>query len=179
VTGRGTGLDEVGWRHKAEVIQKALDLHRPNPTDALDLLSKVGGFEIGGLAGVIIAGAASRIPVILDGFIAGAAALLASLLAPPVRHFLIAGHCSAEPGHVAILQHLGLRPYLDLEMRLGEGTGAALAIGLCRAALAAYNEMATFKSAGVSTSTGMSDVGSQISGFEQSDIRDLTSEIHD
>ncbi|MFQ5828720.1 MAG: nicotinate-nucleotide--dimethylbenzimidazole phosphoribosyltransferase [Candidatus Methylomirabilia bacterium] len=150
VTGRGTGIDAATRQRKVSVITRALELNRPNPRDGLDVLAKVGGFEIGGLAGVIVAGATHRIPVILDGFIAGAAALVAHALKPEVRHFLLAAHRSAEPGHNAILARLGLRPYLDLGLRLGEGTGAALAISLVRAAVAIYTEMATFKSAGVS-----------------------------
>lgn len=150
VTGRGTGVDEAAWKRKVAVVSQALDVNRPEPTDAFDVLHKVGGFEIGGLVGVIVAGAARRIPVVLDGFIAGAAALVAVTLKPEVRHFLLASHCSAEPGHRVILEHLRLRPYLDLEMRLGEGTGAALAFTLIRAAVRIYTEMATFKSAGVS-----------------------------
>lgn len=150
VTGRGTGIDEATWQRKVAVIQRALDVNRPDPRDGLDVLAKVGGFEIGGLAGVILAGAARRIPVVLDGFITGAAALIAHALKPEVRHYLLASHCSAEPGHRAILDRLGLEPYLDLGLRLGEGTGAALAFSLIRAAVAIYSEMATFKSAGVS-----------------------------
>lgn len=150
VTGRGTGIDEGAWKRKVAVVGQALDVNRPEPTDALDVLQKVGGFEIGGLVGVILAGAARRIPVVLDGFIAGAAALLAVGLQPETRHFLLASHCSVEPGHRVVLEHLRLRPYLDLDMRLGEGTGAALAFTLIRAALRIYTEMATFKSAGVS-----------------------------
>jgi nicotinate-nucleotide--dimethylbenzimidazole phosphoribosyltransferase len=150
VTGRGTGIDEAAWKRKVAVIRKALAVNRPDRADALGVLAKVGGFEIAGLVGVILAGAASRIPVVVDGFIAGAAALVAVGLKKEVRHFLLASHCSAEPGHRVILEHLGLRPYLDLEMRLGEGTGAALAFVLIQAAVKIYTEMATFKSAGVS-----------------------------
>jgi nicotinate-nucleotide--dimethylbenzimidazole phosphoribosyltransferase len=150
VTGRGTGIDEAAWQRKVAVIQRALEVNRPDPRDGLDVLAKVGGFEIGGLAGVILAGAAHRIPVVLDGFITGAAALIAHALKPEVSHYLLASHCSAEPGHRAILDRLGLDPYLNLGLRLGEGTGAALAFSLIRAAVAIYSEMATFKSAGVS-----------------------------
>ena len=125
-------------------------MNQPDPGDGLDVLAKVGGFEIAGLVGVILAGAAHRIPVVLDGFIAGAAALIAHALKPEVSHFLLASHCSAEPGHRAVLARLGLEPYLNLGLRLGEGTGAVLAFSLIRAALAIYTEMATFKSAGVS-----------------------------
>ncbi|MBI4589657.1 MAG: nicotinate-nucleotide--dimethylbenzimidazole phosphoribosyltransferase [Candidatus Rokubacteria bacterium] len=154
VTGRGTGIDEATWQRKVAVIRRALAVNQPDPTDGLDVLAKVGGFEIGGLVGVILSAAAARIPVVVDGFIAGAAALIAVTLKPEARPFLLASHCSAEPGHRVILGHLGLKPYLDLELRLGEGTGAALAFTLIQAAVKVYTEMATFKSAGVSTSRG-------------------------
>jgi len=150
VTGRGTGVDDATWRRKVEVVKRALAVNRPDGTDGLDVLAKVGGLEIAGLAGVMLAGAAHRIPIILDGFIAGAAALAAVALKPEARHYLIAAHRSVEPGHGHVLAALGLTPYLDLGMRLGEGTGAALGIGLARAAVAILTEMATFKSAGVS-----------------------------
>jgi nicotinate-nucleotide--dimethylbenzimidazole phosphoribosyltransferase len=149
VTGRGTGVDETGWRRKVDVVRRALDVNRPDAGDGIDVLTKVGGFEIGGLAGVILAGAAHRVPVAVDGFIAAAAALVAVALAPAARDVLFASHRSAEPGHDVALGHLGLAPYLDLSMRLGEGTGAALFIHLARAAALLYTEMATFKSAGV------------------------------
>ena len=149
VTGRGTGLDDAGRARKVAVVRRALEVNRPDAADGLDVLAKVGGFEIAGLAGVILAGAARRVPVAIDGFIAGAAALIAVTLAPAARHALMASHRSAEPGHTLALAHLGLTPYLDLDMRLGEGTGAALFVPLARAAAAIYGEMATFKSAGV------------------------------
>jgi nicotinate-nucleotide--dimethylbenzimidazole phosphoribosyltransferase len=149
VTGPGTGVDTAGRRRKVDAIRRALDLNRPDPADALDTLAKVGGFEIAGLVGVILAAAAYRLPVVLDGFIAGAAALVAARLKPEARGAMLAAHRSAEPGHVRVLEALGLEPYLDLGMRLGEGTGAALCIGLARAACALLTEMATFKSAGV------------------------------
>jgi nicotinate-nucleotide--dimethylbenzimidazole phosphoribosyltransferase len=149
VTGRGTGLDDAGRARKVAVVRRALEVNRPDARDGLDVLAKVGGFEIAGLAGVMLAGAARRVPVVLDGFIAGAAALVAVTLAPPAGHALFASHRSAEPGHALALAHLGLAPYLDLEMRLGEGTGAALFVQLARAAAAIFGEMATFKSAGV------------------------------
>jgi len=152
VTGRGTGLDEEGWRRKIKVIQKALEINKPNPDDPIDILSKVGGFEIGGLVGVILAGAKNRIPVVIDGFISGAAALIATSLSQAVKSYLIASHQSAEPGHKIILKHLGLTPLFDLDLRLGEGTGAALGIFLAEASLKILNEMATFKEAGVSQS---------------------------
>ncbi|HUI28097.1 MAG TPA: nicotinate-nucleotide--dimethylbenzimidazole phosphoribosyltransferase [Candidatus Kryptonia bacterium] len=152
VTGRGTGIDDRGLEHKIEVIERALALHRPNSNDALDVLSKVGGFEIAGLAGVVLAAAAHRVPVLLDGFITGAAALAAVHLAPPAIDYLIASHQSVEVGHRVVLTALGLAPLLDLDLRLGEGSGAALAMPLVDAALAILREMATFESAGVSDS---------------------------
>ena len=152
VTGRGTGIDDVTFARKVAVVRRALEVNRPGPRDGLDVLAKVGGFEIGGLAGVILAGAARRVPVALDGFIAGAAALLAVTLASASRHALFASHRSAERGHARALEHLGLEPFLDLGLRLGEGTGAALFIHLARAAALVWSEMATFKAAGVSQS---------------------------
>lgn len=156
VTGRGTGVDDATLERKIDVIRRALDVNRPDPRDGLDVLARVGGFEIAGLVGVIVAGAARRIPVAIDGFISGSAALVASSLAPDVRHVLFAAHRSAEPGHAVLLEHLGLVPYLELGMRLGEGTGAALFIHLARAAARLYGEMATFKSAGVDGPRGTS-----------------------
>lgn len=150
VTGRGTGIDDAGWRRKVDAIRRALAVNGPDRHDGLDVLAKVGGFEIAGLVGVILAGAARRVPMAIDGFISGAAALVAVTLAPAARHALFAAHRSVERGHAAVLAHLGLAPYLDLDMRLGEGTGAALFVHLARAAAAIYREMATFKSAGVS-----------------------------
>ena len=152
VTGRGTGVDEATLTRKVAAVRRALAVNRPDPRDGLDVLAKVGGFEIGGLTGVILAGAARRVPVALDGFIAGSAALLAVTLAPDSRHALFASHRSAEPGHAHALEHLGLEPYLALGLRLGEGTGAALFIHLARAAALVWSEMATFKAAGVSES---------------------------
>jgi len=152
VTGRGTGVDEATLTRKVAAVRRALEVNRPDPRDGLDVLAKVGGFEIGGLTGVILAGAARRVPVALDGFIAGSAALLAVTLAPDSRHTLFASHRSAEPGHAHALEHMGLEPYLDLGLRLGEGTGAALFIHLARAAALVWSEMATFKAAGVSES---------------------------
>lgn len=149
VTGRGTGIDDVTWRRKVEVVRRALDVNRPDTRDGLGVLAGVGGFEIGGLAGVALAGAAHRVPVALDGFVATAAALVAVALAPAARHFLLASHRSVEPGHGAALAHLGLDAHLDLGMRLGEGTGAAVFIHLARAATRIYTEMATFNSAGI------------------------------
>ncbi|HRY29513.1 MAG TPA: nicotinate-nucleotide--dimethylbenzimidazole phosphoribosyltransferase [Elusimicrobiota bacterium] len=150
VTGRGTGIDEGRLKNKVDIIEKALTVNKPAPADALEVLSKVGGFEIGGLAGVILAAAARKVPVMLDGFISGAAALIACGLAPKAKHYLIASHCSVERGHKILLDHLGLGPLLDLDLRLGEGTGAALGIGLAEAAVKILTQMATFEEAGVS-----------------------------
>jgi len=150
VAGRGTGVDDAGFARKIAVIETALACNQPDSSDAMDVLSKVGGFEIGGLAGVIIGAAANRIPVVVDGVISGAAALIAAGLAPQAKDFLIAGHLSTEPGHGYALAQLGLAPLLDLGMRLGEGTGAALAMGVVEAAVRTLNEMATFDEAGVS-----------------------------
>ena len=163
VTGRGTGVDAATLVRKVAVVRQALAVNDPDARDGLDVLAKVGGFEIGGLAGVILAGAARRVPVALDGFIAGAAALIAVTLAPASRHVLFAAHRSAEPGHAMILDHLGLEPYLDLSLRLGEGTGAALFIHLARAAALVWSEMATFKAAGVTESEGASAAPSEAS----------------
>jgi nicotinate-nucleotide--dimethylbenzimidazole phosphoribosyltransferase len=150
VTGRGTGIDEAGHAHKVTVIERALEVHRPNHADPLDVLAKVGGLEIAGLAGLILGAAVARIPVVLDGFIAGAAALIAVDLQPLCREYLIASHQSVEQGHRAVLDHLGLKPLLDLDLRLGEGTGACLGMDLVCAAIKIYSEMATFDEAGVS-----------------------------
>lgn len=150
VVGRGTGLDEAGLARKIEVVERALQHNQPDPANALDLLAKVGGFEIGTLVGLCLAAAALRLPILLDGYITTSAALLAASLAPATGAFFIAAHRSQERGHQAMLAHLGLRPLLDLELRLGEGTGAALAVPLLEAAVATLNEMATFEEAGVS-----------------------------
>ena len=150
VTGRGTGIDDKQLAHKIEVIEKALAVNRPDTAKPLDVLAKVGGFEIGGLAGVMLAAAAHRIPVVIDGFISGAAALIATALSPGLKDFLIAAHVSAESGHPFLLEHMGLKPLLNLEMRLGEGTGAALGIFVVEAASRILAEMATFADAGVS-----------------------------
>ena len=150
VTGRGTGLTDEQLAHKIEVINRALAVNRPDPTRPLDVLAKVGGFEIGGLAGVMLGAAANHIPVVIDGFISGAAALIATALSPALKDYLIAAHLSAEPGHRLLLEYLGLRPLLNLDMRLGEGTGAALGIFLAETAVRILAEMATFAEAGVS-----------------------------
>jgi len=150
ITGRGTGIDDLKLKHKISVIKKALETNRPDPDDPVDILSKVGGFEIGGLVGVMLAGASHRIPVVIDGFISGAAALLATEMEPKVKSYLIPSHCSAEAGHKLILSFLGLKPILDLNLRLGEGTGAALGINMVDAGVKILTQMATFHEAGVS-----------------------------
>ena len=150
VTGRGTGLTDEQLAHKVAVIERALRVNCPDSVQPLDMLAKVGGFEIGGLVGVMLGAAAKRIPVVIDGFISGAAALIATALSPGLRDYLIAAHLSAEPGHRVLLEHLGLKPLLNLNMRLGEGTGAALGIFLAETATRILTEMATFAEAGVS-----------------------------
>jgi nicotinate-nucleotide--dimethylbenzimidazole phosphoribosyltransferase len=150
VTGRGTGINDDALAHKINIVERALAVNSPDPADALDVLAKVGGFEIGGLAGLILGAAERRIPVVLDGFITGAAALIAAGLAPGVGQFLIASHRSVECGHQAVLEHLGLTPLLDLGFRLGEGTGAAIAMQLIDDAVAIRDEMATFAEANIS-----------------------------
>lgn len=150
VAGRGTGVDDDGLKRKMAVILRALDVNKPNADDALDVLTKVGGFEIGGLVGVILAAAANRKPVAIDGFISTAAAMIAAVLAPESREYMIAAHVSQERGHAMMLEWLGLNPLLDLNLRLGEGTGAALAFHLIEASTKILCEMATFGEAGVS-----------------------------
>jgi nicotinate-nucleotide--dimethylbenzimidazole phosphoribosyltransferase len=150
VTGRGAGLTDEQLRHKVEVIKRALAINQPAPEQPLEVLAKVGGFEIGGLAGVMLAAAAHRVPVVIDGFISGAAALIATALSPGLKGFLIPAHVSAETGHKLMLGHMGLRPLFDLGMRLGEGTGAALGIFLAEAAAGLLAKMATFPEAEVS-----------------------------
>lgn len=154
VTGRGTGLNDDQWIRKIEAIQRAVAVNKPDPRDPLDVLSKVGGFEIAGLVGVILGAAARRVAVIIDGFISGAAALIAMEMCPRVKGFLFPGHLSSEPGHGIMLEHMGLTPLLTLDMRLGEGTGAALAMTLIEASARILAEMATFAQAGVSEKRG-------------------------
>jgi len=149
VTGRGTGIDDAVHARKCAVVASALALNRPDPADGLDVLSKVGGLEIGAIAGFYLGCAAARKPVVLDGFIATAGALIAQSLCPRVVDHLIAGHCSVEPGHRIALAKLGLDPLLDLGLRLGEGTGAALAFPLVQAAGRLLSEVATFQEAAV------------------------------
>lgn len=150
VTGRGTGIDDLALETKIRAIKKALEINSPDKNDPLDVLAKVGGFEIGGLAGVVLGAAAHRIPVITDGFISTAGALLATELAPLVKQYIITSHNSVEMGHRVMLERMGLMPLLDLNMRLGEGTGAALGMSIVEASTKILKEMATFADAGVS-----------------------------
>ncbi|MGA2193354.1 MAG: nicotinate-nucleotide--dimethylbenzimidazole phosphoribosyltransferase [Nitrospirota bacterium] len=149
VTGYGTGISEAAFRHKVSVIEKAIEINSPDPSDGLGVLAKLGGLEIAGIAGVILGAASSRIPVVVDGFISTAGALAACEIAPAAKGYIIAAHRSVEAGHLAILDRLGLRPLLDLDMRLGEGTGAVLAMGIVEAGVKVLREMATFGEAGV------------------------------
>ncbi len=149
VTGTGTGIDAEVLKRKVTVIERGVQRNQPDRRDPLEVLTKIGGFEIGGLVGLILGGAACRIPVVLDGFITGAAALLAGAMSPVCLAYVIPSHQSWEKGHRIALNHLGLRPLLDLDLRLGEGTGACLAMGLLKSSLACLREMATFESAGV------------------------------
>ncbi len=149
VVGRGTGIDDQRLKRKQAVVAGALALHQPDPRDPLDVLSAVGGYEIGFLAGCCLAAAARRAPVVLDGYITAAAALLAAGWCPLSREYFIASHRSPEPGHAVALEHLGLRPLLDLDLRLGEGSGAALALPIVISAARLLDEMATFEEAHV------------------------------
>jgi len=150
VTGRGTGIPDGIWERKVKVIEQALRVNSPDPNDPLDVLSKVGGLEIAGIAGAALGGAFHRVPVILDGFISGAGGLVATRLQPLVGEYLFASHLSQEPGHRELLRLMNQRPLLDLDLRLGEGTGAALAMALVEAGVRILTEMATFEEAGVS-----------------------------
>lgn len=150
VTGTGTGINQEQLRHKIDVIERAIATNAPDKHNGLDVLSKVGGFEIGGIAGLILGAARLRRPVIVDGFISTAGALIAASLCPASRDYMIAAHKSVERGHTAALHHLGLQPFLDLNLRLGEGTGAALTMNLVAASVAVLTEVATFAEAGVS-----------------------------
>lgn len=150
VTGRGTGVSDEQLIHKIRIIEQAIALNKPQADDPLDVLAKVGGLEIAGLVGVILGAAVRRIPVVVDGFISSAAALVAYMLNPAVGAYLFAGHVSVERGHRLILAKLGLVPLLDLNMRLGEGSGAVLAMHIIDGALLTHSEMATFAEAGVS-----------------------------
>jgi len=154
ICGRGTGVDDAGLARKVAAVERALAVNRPNASDALDVLAKVGGLEIAGLTGVIVGAAAHRIPVVIDGFISTAAAMIAAGLAPLSRGYMIAAHRSQEQGHRIMLDWLGLRPLLDLDMRLGEGTGAVIGMWLAEASCRILAEMATFEEAGVADKEG-------------------------
>lgn len=150
VTGRGTGVDAAGLARKVAVIERAIEVNRPNASDPIDVLAKVGGAEIGVMMGIVIGAAAEHLPIVADGFISTASAALAVACRPPIRDYLFMAHLSEEPGHIALVRSIGLRPLLDLGMRLGEGTGAALAMPIIEAAANLLMDMATFEEAGVS-----------------------------
>lgn len=150
VTGRGTGINDTTYARKIDAIKKGLYLHKPDPKDPIDVLSKVGGFEIGGIAGVILAAASKKVPVVVDGLISSSGALIAFEICPAVKDYIFFAHQSVEAGQLAVLRRVNQRPLLNLDMRLGEGTGAALAMGIVEAAVKVLNEMATFTEAGVS-----------------------------
>ena len=153
LTGRGTGLDDQQLAAKVDTIKKILEVNKPDPASGLDVLAKVGGFEIGGIAGLIIGAASHRIPVIVDGFISTAGAMIAYKIEPFVRDFLIFSHRSVEPGHKYMQEFLGCtKPLLDLNLRLGEGTGGALAMNIVEASVAVLTEVSTFEEAAVSSS---------------------------
>ena len=149
MVGRGTGVDDAGLDRKKDVIRRGIEKNSPDAADGIDVLSKVGGFEIGGIAGCILAAACHGRPVVIDGFISTAGALIAHTLCPQTVHYMFSGHCSEENGHRVMLNHLGLSPLLDLGMRLGEGTGGALAMGIIEAAVKVITGVLTFEEAGV------------------------------
>lgn len=151
VVGRGTGVDDRGLARKADAVRRGLAVNRPDPDDPIDVLAKVGGLEIAGIAGVCLGAAARRIPVAVDGFISTAGALAAVRLCPPIKDYLFLSHLSQERAHARMVEHLGQAPLLVLELRLGEGTGAALAMSVMEASAKILSEMATFGEAGVST----------------------------
>ena len=150
LAGRGTGVDDDGLKRKIDAIERALEVNKPDSNDGLDILAKVGGFEIAGLVGVILGAAANHKPVMVDGYISTAAAMIAVAIAPMVKGYLISAHRSQEYGHMQMIEWLGLKPLVDLDFRLGEGTGAALGISLAEAACKILADMATFAEAGVS-----------------------------
>jgi len=150
IAGRGTGIDDGQLSHKVAMIEKAIQVNKPDPSDAIDVLAKVGGFEIGGIAGLILGAASMKKPVLVDGFISTAGALIAAHLAPVSLEYMIASHRSMEKGHKIALDCLGKTPLLDLDLRLGEGTGAVLAMNLVEAAVRILTEVATFEEAAVS-----------------------------
>jgi nicotinate-nucleotide--dimethylbenzimidazole phosphoribosyltransferase len=149
LVGPGVGLNDDGMQKKINAIEKALQVNQPDANDPIDVLSKVGGLEIAAMAGLILGSAVCRVPVVIDGFISGAAALIAYKIAPAAKNYMIASHLSEEPGHKVMLDAIGLEPMLRMRMRLGEGTGAALAFNIIEAATRVMREMATFEEAGV------------------------------
>jgi nicotinate-nucleotide--dimethylbenzimidazole phosphoribosyltransferase len=149
-TGRGAGLSDEGLEKKVAAIKRAIEVNRPDPEDGIDVLSKVGGYEIAGIAGSIIGAASMGVPAVVDGYISTAGALVAYLICPAVKDYMISSHKSVEIGHEYMLEYMGLEPLLDLDLRLGEGTGGALAITIIESSVKILNEMATFESAGVS-----------------------------
>ncbi len=150
VTGSGTGIDEASRLHKAKVIKEAIEVNRPDPSRPLDVLAKLGGTEIAAICGLVLGAAERRVPIVIDGFISTAAALVATELEPKVKDYLFAAHNSVEKGHAMMLERMGLTPFVDLSLRLGEGTGAAIGMILVEAGVRIYNEMASFEDAGVS-----------------------------
>jgi nicotinate-nucleotide--dimethylbenzimidazole phosphoribosyltransferase len=150
VTGKGTGITDETLEHKIKVIEDSIALNKPDPGDPVDVLAKVGGTEIGGIAGLILGAASKKVPVVIDGFISTAGALIAYCIEPAVKDYMFAAHNSVEKGHAIILDTMGLKPILDLGLRLGEGTGAAIGMFIIEAGLKIYREMATFDEAGVS-----------------------------
>lgn len=150
LTGRGTGINDSVWAHKVSVIRRALEVNRPDSRDPVDVLAKVGGYEIAGIAGLILGGASRRIPVVVDGFISTAGALIATELEPLVKEYIFMAHKSVEVGHQAALERIGHHPFVDLEMRLGEGTGAALGINFVECGVKVLTDIASFDAAGVS-----------------------------
>jgi nicotinate-nucleotide--dimethylbenzimidazole phosphoribosyltransferase len=149
VVGRGAGLSDEGLQHKKRIIEKAVEINRPDRNDPVDVISKVGGFDIAGLVGCYLAAAEKRVPIVIDGFISGVAAVSAFKMAPGSKNFMFTSHVSVEPGTAVISEALGLSPMLDMNMRLGEGTGCALAFNIIEAAVMIMNEMGTFGDIGM------------------------------
>lgn len=149
IVGTGVGLDEAGVHRKIKAVERALEVNKPDPADPIDVMAKVGGLEIAAMTGLFLGSASRKVPIVMDGFISGAAALIACKLAPRVKDYIIASHLSQEPGHKLVLEIMGLKPMLRMNMRLGEGTGAALAFNIIEAATRIMSEMATFEEAGV------------------------------
>lgn len=149
VTGKGTGINNNAWKNKVAVIKDSISINKPDTSDPIDVLSKIGGAEIGGIAGLVLGAAANKIPVVIDGFISTAGALIAYTIEPKTKDYMFAAHNSQEVGHRAMLEKIGLKPILDLDLRLGEGTGAALAMLIIEAGLKIYKEMATFEEAAI------------------------------